>query len=96
MDRFDRAERAAQFLRALANRLLRDFPADPFGHFLMSEFYMQESKKAWRRNDIASVRTSLTASISSLGRALELDPANDSFRSQIIDHTNRRDALPPP
>lgn len=94
--RLDRAERAARFILALANRMLRDSPSDPSGHFFMSQFHVQESKNAWKRDDIATVRASLTASIASLRRALEVDPVNETVRSGIIDQSKRLAALPPP
>ncbi|APW59677.1 serine/threonine-protein kinase [Paludisphaera borealis] len=92
--RLDRADRSAQFFRALADRLLREFPTDPSAYRLMSEAHLQESKNAWKRDDLAGVRKSLAASISSLRRALELDPSDDIVRSMLIDKTKRLAALP--
>lgn len=93
--RLDRADRAARILRMLADRLLREFPNDPSAHRLMYEALLQDSKNAWKRDDLPGVRRSLEASISSLRRALELDPADVRIRSILIDQSRRLAALPP-
>jgi hypothetical protein len=92
----DHAEWAARLMRAMADRMLRDFPEHPCGHSIMSQVHVEASKNAWKRDDIPTVRASLTASIASLRRALELDPADDGVRSRIVDQSRRLAALPPP
>jgi hypothetical protein len=62
----------------------------------MSEALMQDSKIAWKRDDIATVRGSLTASIASLRRGLQRDPADERIRAILIDQSKRLAALPPP
>lgn len=94
--RLDRADQEARFFRLVADRLIQEFPEDPNPHRFLSEALIQESKNAWRRDDIATVRKSLKSSISSLRRLLELDPEDENVRANLIDQSRRLAALPPP
>jgi hypothetical protein len=95
-ERLDRAEQAARLMRALADRLLRAFPEDPAAHRFLSEALIQESKNAWKRNDLETVRSKYVESIAALRRVLELDPNDARARSMLMDYTKRLAALPAP
>jgi hypothetical protein len=84
--RLDEADRTVASLMAIAQRLVREFPAHPRAHVMLSEAFLQESKKGWRRNDLKAIQRGLAQSIEELQRALTLDPHDDLARRCLQDH----------
>ena len=56
--KLDEAERTTERFHTLARQLVRDFPENPLAHIVLSDAFVQESKNAWKRNDLAAIKPS--------------------------------------
>jgi hypothetical protein len=92
--RLDEADRTVASLMAIAQRLAREFPTHPRAHVMLSEAFLQESKKGWRRNDLNAIKRCLNQSIEEAQRALALDPHDDWARRRFQDDRKKLAALP--
>ena len=75
---------------------MSEFPENPCAYLALSEAYFQEYKNAWKRNDprAAKRRHALAQAITSMERALTLDPTNAEVRGLLADRKKRLTGLP--
>jgi eukaryotic-like serine/threonine-protein kinase len=93
--RIEDAERAAAVFLALVSRYVQSYPDQPASYRELSEAYIQQSKNAWKRDDLREVRQAMSRAIDSLQKAQQLAPNDDLIRYRIVWTKRRFDALPP-
>jgi hypothetical protein len=88
------AENITKFLMEIAKLVVVRFPDSAESYLTLSQAYVQQSKNAWKKNDIGAVRQGLTQSIAELNRALALAPGDGTIRSCLHNETQRLANLP--
>jgi hypothetical protein len=92
--RLDRAERVVALHTGVARELVRKFPACASWHWFLAEAYVQQSKNAWRRENMPAIKRGLEQSIETLHVAMRLDPKDARIRRNLLDQTERLGKLP--
>jgi tetratricopeptide (TPR) repeat protein len=94
--RWEEASRTAAKFKAIALVLAKRFPDRAFSHLWMSDYYIQESKNAWQKNDLQGVRRAYQQAIETLGRALVFNPEDFHTRKSLRVYKAKLAALPKP
>ena len=92
--RLDKADRTVAFFIAIARRLVDEFPDHAGPYHILSDAYSQQSKNAWKRNDLAAVKQALTNSVEAVHRATVLLRNNAELLRVLEDRKGRLAGLP--
>ena len=83
------ARRTGERYRAVADRLVAHFPERPVAYLVLSEAFVQQSKTAWRDNDVTAVNRLERQALDAARHALALDSGNDDARRLVADREFR-------
>jgi eukaryotic-like serine/threonine-protein kinase len=90
----DQADRTAALYTAFSQALVRRFPGRASWHLCLAEAYMQQSKNAWKRENMPAIKRGLEQSIDVLNGAIRLDPNDARISRNLLEHTRRLANLP--
>jgi eukaryotic-like serine/threonine-protein kinase len=90
----DQADRTAALYTAFSQALVRRFPGRASWHLCLAEAYVQQSKNAWKRENMPAIKRALEQSIETLNVAIRLDPNDARIRRDLLDRTQRLAKLP--
>ncbi|WP_165068958.1 serine/threonine-protein kinase [Paludisphaera rhizosphaerae] len=93
--RFDQAERVTEVIMTTARKLVEDRPRSADAHALLAEAYGQRAKNAWKRDNLAGVRSGLQVAIQAAAAGLAVAPDDAILRRQHSKLAERLAGLEP-
>lgn len=92
--RVNEADRVVSFMQALGRGLVREFPSASFPYVFLGDAYLQQSKNAWKQNDVRTVKQGLTESIETLKQGLAFSGDTTEIQRHLRDYSQRLAKLP--